>query len=110
MPLTRQLIKDGAPMKKTGRILWLAAYFLSPALLFYFVFSTQSPFLQRKPDYILSTVASTFAYTWLCYQFIISARPKFIEKHFGMDNLYRFHGTMAGIALILGLVHFLISF
>jgi predicted ferric reductase len=95
-------------MKKIGRIFWLLVYFFSPLVLFYFVMTTKSPFLQRKPDYVASTFFGTFAYSWFCYQFIISARPKFIEKHFGMDNLYRFHGIMAGVALLSGLTHFLI--
>ena len=95
-------------MKKFPRILWLLVYFLSPAFLFYFDFQTKPPFFQEKPEYILSTIAGTFAYAWLCYQFIISARPKFIEKHFGMDNLYRFHGVMAGVSLLLGFVHMLV--
>ncbi len=40
------------------------------------------------------------AYTWLNWQFIISARPKFIEKSIGMDRLYRLHGIMAIVSLI----------
>ena len=95
-------------MKKTGKIVWLVAYFLSPAILFLFVFQTKPPFFQQKPEYVISTIAGTFAYTWLCYQFIISVRPKFIEKHFGMDNLYRFHGLMAGISVFLGFVHLMV--
>jgi predicted ferric reductase len=95
-------------MNKSKKFLWLAAYFLSPLILFYFTIDNNSPQMLLTPDYIISTIAGTFAYTWLSYQFILSAHPKFIVKQFGMDKTYRFHGIMAGVSLTLGLIHFLI--
>ncbi len=95
-------------MNQPKKFLWMLAYFLSPVILFYFAVDNPAPNRPLTPDYILSTFAGTFAYTWFCYQFILSAHPKFIVKHFGMDKTYRFHGIMALVALTLSLIHFLI--
>ena len=95
-------------MNKPKKFLWLTAYFLSPLILFYFVVDNPSPDIQLTSGYLLSALAGAFAYTWFCYQFILSAHPKFIVKHFGMDKTYRFHGIMAMVSLILGLIHYLI--
>jgi predicted ferric reductase len=93
-----------------GKIFWRIFYFFSPLVLFVLVLSNQFPAQQQNPAYVGSTFYGTFAYVWLCYQFVISARPKFIEKHFGMDNLYRFHGIMAGVSLFFLIGHFVIRF
>ena len=95
-------------MNKPKKFLWLIAYFLSPLILFYFVVDNPSPDIQLTPGYIISALAGAFAYTWFCYQFVLSAHPKFIVKHFGMDKTYRFHGIMATVSLILGLIHYLL--
>lgn len=95
-------------MNKPKKFLWLAAYFLSPLVLFYFVVDNPSPDIQLTPDYLLSAFAGAFAYTWFSYQFILSSRPKFIVKRFGMDKTYRFHGIMALVSIGLGLIHYLI--
>ena len=93
-----------------GKIFWRIFYFFSPLVLFALVLSNQFSVQQQDPVYVGSTFYGTFAYVWLCYQFVISARPKFIEKHFGMDNLYRFHGAMAGVSLFFLIGHFVIRF
>ncbi len=86
------------------RLFWLALYFLMPILPIALI--RQSPVGQAQdPLYILSVVTGACAFVWLVNQLIISARPKFIEKHFGMDRLYRFHAWMAVISLGLVIVH-----
>jgi predicted ferric reductase len=40
-------------------------------------------------------VTGALAFVWLVNQLIISARLKFIERHFGLDRMYRFHAVMA---------------
>lgn len=54
---------------------------------------------------LYSMVIGVIAYTWLTWQFVISARPKFIEINFGMDKLYRFHGIIAVIAITMVVFH-----
>jgi predicted ferric reductase len=89
---------------KTQRIFWLALYFLIPSILIGLIFSSPfSPF--GDPLYNLSAVTGALAFTWLVNQLIISARPKFIERHFGMDRMYRFHAWMAVVCLGLLVVH-----
>ena len=89
---------------KLQRLLWLALYFLIPAIPIGLIFS--SPLAQLDdPLYRLSVVSGALAFVWLVNQLVLSARPKFIEQHFGMDRLYRFHAVMAGVSVVLVLVH-----
>ena len=45
------------------------------------------------------------AYTMMNMQLIIASRPKWLEKWFGMDQLYRIHGSLAVIAIAAALIH-----
>jgi predicted ferric reductase len=45
------------------------------------------------------------SFTWLIAEFILIARPKFVEKYFGLDKFYKFHGVMAFVSIVLGLLH-----
>ena len=89
---------------KSKRILWMCVYFLSPLVVAGLSLSTR-PGSLSNPVYILSVLLGVAPFMWLVDQFIISARPKFIERYFGMDNLYRFHGIMATVSLGLGFLH-----
>jgi len=53
----------------------------------------------------MSMVIASMAYTWLIWQFVLSAHPKFIETVFGMDKPYRVHGLMAIISLAIAAIH-----
>jgi predicted ferric reductase len=89
---------------KPQRLLWLALYFLLPTIPIGLIFS--SPLAQLENQlYRLSVVSGALAFVWLVNQLVLSARPKFIEQHFGMDQLYRFHAVMAGVSVILVIVH-----
>jgi predicted ferric reductase len=89
---------------KAQRLLWLALYFLIPTIPIGLIFS--SPLAQLDNQlYRLSVVSGALAFVWLVNQLVLSARPKFIEQHFGMDRLYRFHAVMAGVSVVLVLVH-----
>ena len=89
---------------KPQRLLWLALYFLIPTIPIGLIFS--SPLAQLDDSlYRLSVVSGALAFVWLVNQLVLSARPKFIEQHFGMDRLYRFHAVMAGISVTLVIVH-----
>ena len=89
---------------KPQRLLWLALYFLIPTIPIGLIFSSPLPQLD-DPLYRLSVVTGACAFVWLVNQLVLSARPKFIEQHFGMDRLYRFHAVMAGISVTLVLIH-----
>ncbi|MCK8058684.1 MULTISPECIES: ferric reductase-like transmembrane domain-containing protein [unclassified Fusibacter] len=88
-------------MKKTVIAL---LYLLSPFLLV-FTIGHSSPIKYASIGRALPMVVGVVGYTWLLWQFVLSARPKFIEKHFGLDKMYRLHGVVAVVALCLVLVH-----
>ncbi len=90
-------------MKKM-RIFWILVYFLMPILPMALILQTSSFYFQNA-FMMLSMVLGVTAYVWLVSQFILSARPKFIERYFGMDRLYRFHNTMAVVSFFLALAH-----
>jgi predicted ferric reductase len=91
---------------KPQRLLWLALYFLIPTIPIGLVFSSPPAQLQLDNSlYRLSVVSGALAFVWLVNQLVLSARPKFIEQHFGMDRLYRFHAVMAGVSVVLVIVH-----
>lgn len=89
---------------KSKRFVWMAVYFLSPLVVSGLIFAARPDGLSN-PGYVVSVLLGAAAYVWLVNQFVISARPKFIERNFGMDNLYRFHGIMATVSVVLGFVH-----
>lgn len=82
------------------KIAYLSIYFLSPVLLMTAILSTNLD-KYSNPQYFFPMAIGVFAYTGLLWQFVISARPKPVEKTFGLDRMLRFHG-MAAIVLILG--------
>lgn len=89
---------------KPLKLFWLALYFLVPIIPIGLIFSSPGGDVTDL-TYRLSVVTGALAFTWLVNQLIISARLKFIEKHFGMDHMYRFHAWMAVVSLGLVLVH-----
>ena len=92
-------------MKTVGKAFWLLVYFLSPLLPITIFFTTSEYTLQKGPQFVAAISLAITAYVWFTFQFIISARPRFIEKYFGLDKLYRFHWLMAIVALALALLH-----
>lgn len=88
-------------MKKNLLIL---LYVLSPVVLMLVLFQA-NPQKYQDASVLMSMVLGACGYTWFIWQFILSARPKFIEVDFGMDFLYRVHGVMAVIALALIFIH-----
>jgi predicted ferric reductase len=89
---------------KATRIFWILVYFFSPLVIAGLILAAR-PASISNPAYVISVLLGAAPFVWLVNQFIISARPKFIERHFGMDNLYRFHGIMATISFGLGFLH-----
>ncbi len=89
---------------KARRLYWLALYFLSPLIPILLILSSPTN-VAADWIYVVSAVSGACAYVWLVNQFIISARPKFIEQFFGMDKMYRFHALMAVISAALAFIH-----
>lgn len=81
-------------------------YFLLPILLIAAIF-TSNPGYYGAAGFIPMILGAT-AFTLLNMQLILSARPKWIEKHFGLDKFYQFHSIIAVIAIIAAFVHKLI--
>jgi predicted ferric reductase len=92
-------------LKKTFYIL---SYFLSPVLLMIAIFIS-NPSLYSKSNFFISMTLGACAFTWLNFELILSARPKFIESSFGLDKFFRFHSLMAVIAIVLSFLHKLIK-
>ncbi len=88
------------------RILFLTVYFLFPVLLIIAI-------LFSNPSYygtagLVPMVLGAAAFTLLNMQLILSARPKWVERYFGLDRFYQFHGIIAVIAIITAFIHKLI--
>ena len=98
-------------MLKITRGVLLAFYFLSPlfSIIFFIInFSTLSLDDSIIPIRYFTAIIGLVAYVWLTYSFILMARPKFLDKTFGMDSILKFHKNMSIIAVTLSLAHGLI--
>lgn len=85
---------------------WILMYFLSPVIPILIIYNSNiEKYGSTTYAYGPAMVAGTTGFIWLVYEFILSSRPKFIEKYFGMDKFYRFHGLMAVVSLLLVYLH-----
>lgn len=84
--------------------LFILAYFLSPLILISILYFS-IPGRYANFELLMTMILGASAYTWLSFQFMLSARPKFIERSFGMDRLYRFHGLIAFFILTVAFFH-----
>lgn len=86
------------------RFIYKLIYVISPLPLIVFII-LNNPSKYANLNYLLPMLFGIFSYTWLLWQFILSARPKALEKHFGLDKIYRFHGIIALVALFTLFIH-----
>ncbi len=91
-------------MKKIWKLLIISAYLLTPLILAFAIFSV-NPQKYSVLNNAVPMVFGAVSYTWLLWQFVLSARPKFIERHFGLDKMYQFHGMIAIGVLIIAFLH-----
>lgn len=89
------------------KALFLTAYFLAPVLLIAGIYSS-SPAYYGSSGFI-PMVLGAAAYTLLNAQLVLSARPKWVERYFGLDRFYRFHSLAAMIAIALAFLHKLLE-
>ncbi len=93
---------------KNLALMFTIIYFIIPLPLILTIFLSNTVKYSTF-KYLLPMMLGAMAYSWLILEFVLSARPKFIERHFGMDRLYRFHGLMAVISVVLVFIHKLIE-
>lgn len=93
--------------RRFERFFWVALYVLSPVLpiVFYFAGNWFS-FLHA---YSISMTLGIIAYVYYLNQFIVAARPSYWDRLYGLDRMYRFHGTMAIIATAFAVGHALLK-
>ncbi|HEY5562314.1 MAG TPA: FAD-binding oxidoreductase [Clostridiaceae bacterium] len=87
------------------KVLYLLIYFLSPLIPILVIYLPMVPFYNSNPLYLVSLICGSAAFVWIAYEFILISKPKFIEKTFGLDKFYAFHGIMAIISVLLIFVH-----
>ncbi len=86
------------------RVLLLILYFAAPLAPAAALFAG-APFLRDPPGRAAAFTAGLFAYTWLCLQVVLAARPRFLDRAFGLDRVLRFHGGMGLAALAVAAAH-----
>ncbi|MCO7174976.1 FAD-binding oxidoreductase [Sporolactobacillus kofuensis] len=91
-------------MIKIMRSLFILIYLFSPLPAIYVVYSSDPTAYQTMRG-LLPMILGTIAYTWLMAELVISARPKFIERFFGLNHFYQFHGAAAIMSIMLSLLH-----
>lgn len=85
------------------KIAFYVIYFASPIILASVVYFSNPVYLSTSR--FIPMVLGVTAFTLLNAQLVLSARPKLIERSFGLDKLYRFHGIMALVAILLAGMH-----
>src|SRR5690554_307188 len=58
---------------------------------------------------LMSYSSGLLAYTMMLTVTFIGSRPRFIEKHFGMPQMFEVHGVMSVVLSILILIHVIIQ-
>jgi len=87
---------------KQKRFLWILIYILAAVLpsTLYVVDSSGSNITMMTAG-----VLGISAYMLFAFQFLLTSRPKMIDKQFGLDKLYRFHMKIAVLALLFAFLH-----
>ena len=78
---------------KPHNLLWPVLYIASPIVPIGVYFAGNWSTVLHS--WSLSMLFGIVAYTWFLNQFIIAARPAYWDRLYGLDRIYRFHGTMA---------------
>ncbi len=79
-------------------------YFLSPMIMIRVLY-LNSPLKYSSWSMFIPMMVGVMAYNWFVWQFILSARPKFLDRWIGFDSIYKVHGRMAVISIGLALSH-----
>lgn len=93
---------------KTKRVLWVALYVLLIALPC-FLYWKDARANGILPAMTASGLLGLAAYSLFALEFLLASRPKFVDRVFSLDRLYRFHMFMAVAAVLLAFAHKLIK-
>ncbi len=95
-------------MNKNKEKLLLTIYFGLPVLATagYIAFN---PYRLYEPLYAGSILAGVCGFSWLMFQFVLSARIPFLERGIGLDRMLMFHRKMGAVSLIVLLPHFVLK-
>ncbi len=63
------------------------------------------PATDKSMLYELGKAFALMGFMLICLQFILSSRRKWIERHYGLDMIFRWHKAMAILAGVLILAH-----
>lgn len=85
------------------RCFYSILYFLLPLPLIILIWNSDP--VKYDSFRLTPMVFGVIAYTMLNVQLILASRPRWLEKWFGMDHLYRIHGFMAVAAIAAALLH-----
>ncbi|OJV66578.1 MAG: hypothetical protein BGO41_03915 [Clostridiales bacterium 38-18] len=86
------------------KIIYRMIYIVSPLPLIW-VIVRNNPSKYADYRFLFPMLFGIFSYTWLLWQFVLSARPRALEKYYGLDKIYRFHGYMALASLGILFIH-----
>lgn len=82
-------------------------YILSPAVAIVAFFAGN--WFSILDLWSISMLFGIAGYIWFLNQFILAARPAWLDRLYGMDRIYRFHGAMAFVALVAVFVHVILK-
>lgn len=95
-------------MMKWKRALWALLYLVLIALPC--VLYARDALANNLPaPSMISGLLGLAAYALFALEFLLTSRPKFIDRQFGLDRVYRFHMAAAVTAVILAFAHKLIK-
>ncbi len=87
------------------RVLSVVGYFALPPA-FFIGFALLSGGLEGYgPLHAASFACGITSYLMFCLQFVLAARPRLLERAFGLDALFRFHAGAAPAAILLAVAH-----
>ncbi len=89
------------------KIVFYLVYLVSPIVIIIILYQT-NPIKYNNIQLLGPMILGVLAYTWFNWQFVLSARPRFIDTLVGLDKIYRLHGMMAIVSLVLVFFHQLI--
>jgi len=90
-------------MLKLNQIFWPIAYVLGPLIpILLYAYDRPGDVGSGRG---IGIICGTIAFTWFLNQLIIAARPKSVEKGFGLDRMYRVHTQIAVAAVVLAVIH-----
>lgn len=59
----------------------------------------------KDPWLLAGMLSGSFSYVWLCAEFVLIARIRFLEREFGLDRFFRYHAVIALLCIALAAAH-----